>query len=275
MEEHYTDALNTAETWSQKAIDYAPSFAIALLTLIIGFWLSGKVAGLIGNAMRKRNIDESIIPFITSIVSVIIKVLVVISVAEKFGIKTTSFIAILGGAGLAIGLALQGTLGHFSSGVMLMIFKPYKVGDLVKIGDFTGTVKEIQVFETVLLTFENQRIHIPNGTVTSGPITNISGEGVVRADMTFSVDSANSFDAVRNAIKDVADRSSLILKTPVIQVNFRTDDMDKHVVDVWPWCNAADYFDAFYYLQEEVRKEFDKRGIKGNVPDMNVNVKQA
>ncbi len=262
-----TALWNTILAWSPKIIG-------GILVLIIGFWIVGLITSYIRKSLVKSKVDSDLVPFLSSLVSILLKILVVLTAANVVGIQITAFAALLAGAGLAIGAALSGSLGHFASGVMLLIFKPYKVGDLVTIADLTGTVREISVFETVLLTFENKRIHVPNGSVTSGPITNISGEGKMRADMNFTVDSGEDFDKVRAAIIAVAERSSLILKEPGIQVHFKTDDMDKHVIDVWPWCDPAKYFDAFYYMQEEVRKEFKVRGIKGNVPDMNVHITQ-
>lgn len=259
---------NTVLAWS-------PKIAGGILVLIVGFWVANLIVRISRKTFQKSNVDEDLAPFLLSGLSVILKILVFLTAASVVGIQITAFAALLGGLAIGVGAAMSGSLGHIASGVMLIIFKPYKVGDLITIGDFTGFVREVGIFETVILTFENKRIHIPNGEVTSGPITNISGEGIMRADMVFNVDSGEDFDKVRQTIKDVADRSPLILKEPGIQVHFKTDDMDKHHVDVWPWCKPADYFDAFYYLQEEVRKEFNVRGIKGNVPDMNISVTNA
>lgn len=252
---------NTVLAWSPKIVG-------GILVLIIGFWIASIISRIITRSLTNSNVDKGLVPFLTSLVSVLLKVLVVITAAGVVGIEITAFAALLAGAGLALGAAWSGSLGHFASGVMLLIFKPYKVGDLVTLADFTGVVKEISVFETVLVTFENKRVHIPNGRVTDGAITNISGQGIIRADMNFTVSSDEDFDKVRQTIIDVANRSPLILKDPAIQVNFKTDDMDNHVIDVWPWCNADDYFDVFYYLQENVRKEFKNRNIDGSVPNM-------
>lgn len=258
---------NTILTWSPKIVG-------GILVLILGFWIAGFITKLVSNALKRSKVDDDLTPFLSSLVSVLLKILVVLTAASVVGIQITAFVALLGGLAIGVGAGLSGSLGHFASGIMLMVFKPYRVNDIVTIGDFTGFVKEIGIFETVILTFENKRIHIPNGNVTSGPITNISGEGKMRADMNFTVDSGEDFDKVRAAIIAVAERSDLILKNPGVQVHFKTDDMDKHVIDVWPWCDPKDYFDAFYYMQEEVRKEFKGRSIKGNVPDMNVHIIQ-
>lgn len=145
-----------------QAIAYAPKLVMAILTLVIGFWLINHSSKVLVNVMRNRNMDETIIPFLASILTVILKVLVLISVASMFGIETTSFVALIGAAGLAVGLALQGSLGHFASGVLILIFKPYKVGDRVKINEYEGEVHEIQIFNTLLMTADNKKIIIPN-----------------------------------------------------------------------------------------------------------------
>lgn len=146
-----------------QAFAYAPNVVMALITLVVGFWIANKASQILTITLQKRKVEETVIPFLVSIVSVVLKVMVLISVASKFGVETTSFIALIGGAGLAVGLALQGSLGHFASGVMLMIFRPYKVGDLISASGFTGEVESIQIFNTVLKTLDNKRIFIPNG----------------------------------------------------------------------------------------------------------------
>lgn len=251
---------------------WSPRIVGGILVLVFGFWLAGAITKLARKSFHNSKMDKDLVPFLLSAMGIILKILVVLTAASVVGIEITAFAALLGGVAIGVGAAMSGSLGHIASGIMLIVFKPYRVGDLVAIGDFTGYVREVGIFETVIVTFENKRVHIPNGEVTSGAITNISGEGTMRADMEFNVDSGEDFDHVREAIKAVADRSPLILKEPAVQVHFKTDDMDVHHVDVWPWCKPDDYFDAFYYMQEEVRKEFKARGISGNVPDMNITV---
>ena len=160
----------------------------AIITLIIGFWVIGWITRVVNNTMEKRGFDATIRPFLGSLVSVGLKILLLLSVASMFGIETTSFIAIFSALAFAIGLALQGSLGHFASGVMLLVFKPYKVGDLVSIGGGnTGTVEGIQVFNTVLKTLDNKRIFVPNGVVTGNVITNISGQDIIGVELEFGI----------------------------------------------------------------------------------------
>lgn len=266
--------INLSALWD-TVLAWSPKIVGGILVLIIGFWVAGTITKLASRSFGRSKIDKDLVPFLLSGLSVILKILVVLTAASVVGIQITAFAALLGGLAIGVGAAMSGSLGHIASGIMLIIFKPYRVGDLITVGDFTGVVREVGIFETVIVTFENKRVHIPNGEVTSGAITNISGEGKMRADMVFNVSSGEEFTKVREAIKAVADRSPLILKEPAIQVHFKTDDMDNHHIDVWPWCKPDDYFDAFYYMQEEVRNEFKARGISGNVPDMNITVTNA
>lgn len=267
--EKYVDQLKT------MALAYAPTLVLAILTLIIGFWVAGKVSQVISLALHKRKVEETVIPFLVSIVNVVLKVMVLISVAGMFGIETTSFIALIGAAGLALGLALQGSLSHFASGVLLLTFRPYKVGDLVSVAGFTGEVESIQIFNTVLKTLDNKRIFVPNGAVTAGAISNISGQGTIRVDMVFAVDEHEKIDKVRASVQKAADSSPLILKNPPVDILIHGHEPGIMKLDVRPWCNSTDYWDVFYFMQENVKKQFESDGISGPKSQMDVTVKQA
>ena len=226
-------------------------------------------------AMQKRGFDSTIRPFLASIVNVGLKVMLLLSVAGMFGIETTSFVAIFAALAFAIGSALSGSLGHFASGVILLIFRPYKVGDLVSIGGGqTGVVNEIQVFNTVLLTLDNKKIIIPNGVVTSNIMTNISGQGTIRVDMTFNVAGSSDIDLVRATIQKVADASPLILKTPPIDILVNELPVGMIEFSVRPWCDSAYFWDVYFYMKENIKKTFDKEGINFPTPGMNINLKQ-
>lgn len=244
------------------AMGYAPKVVGAIATLIIGFWVANKVSHLVSSALRKRNVEETIIPFLSSIVNTVLKVMVLISVAGMFGIETTSFVTLIGAAGLAVGLALQGSLSHFASGVLLLVFRPYKVGDRVTIAGFTGEVDSIQIFNTVLKTLDNKRIFIPNASVTSGPITNISGQGPIRVDMMFLIDAGEDVDKVRSVIQETANHCPEIVKSPAIEVYVYGHDLETTKFYVHPWCHADEYWNVFYYMQEHVKKQLQKEGIK-------------
>jgi small conductance mechanosensitive channel len=261
------------ETLGTLVTAYLPKVAGAILTLVIGFWIIGKITDILKRSMEKRGFDPTIRPFLTSLVSVGLKVLLLLSVASMFGIETTSFVALFGALAFAIGMALQGSLGHFASGVLLLIFKPYKVGDLVEIGGGqTGTVVGIQVFNTVLQTLDNKRIIIPNSVVTSNVITNISGQGEMGVDMTFGISYGDDIDKAREAIKRVSDACPYVLGTPetLIKVSSLGDSSVNFLVR--PWIKSEHYWDTYFYMQENVKKEFDRSGVSIPFPQMDVHL---
>lgn len=265
MIENTDQLISKADLWTQKLIDFAPNLVISILTLIIGFWIANKLGTLLKNFLIKRGIDSTIIPFLTSIVVVLIKVLVVISVADRFGVKTASFIALLGGAGLAIGLAFQGSLGHFASGIMILIFKPYKVGDLVNIQDTLGTVKEIQIFNTVLHTLDNKLVIIPNGLATTGVMTNLSATGKLRVDLQVTMPYEEDFDKVRAIIRRALDNvSSRLPDEPTIEINHFGEN--GAVLDVRPYSTDAKYWDVYYASYREIKKALGDNNIRVPYP---------
>ena len=249
---------------------YAPRVLLAVLTLIVGFWAIGRLSSLTTRVMKRRHVDETVIPFLRSLMEVVLKVLLIISVAGMFGVQTTSFVALIGGAGLAIGLALQGSLAHFASGVLLLTFKPYRVGDLVSIAGFTGEVEAIHIFNTVLKTLDNKRIIIPNGSITSGPITNISGQGTIRVDMQFAVSSKENIDKVRRVVQQVAGSCPQVLQTPPVDVLVHSLEVGITRFDVRPWCKSEHYWDVYYYMQENIKRQFDAQGVIAPTPAMDI-----
>ena len=206
------DTLLDFEELTNMFIAYAPKIIGAVFTLLIGFWITARIVSLLDKALKSRKVDSTIHPFLKSLVSVGLKVMVLLAVASMFGIETTSFVAIFGALAFAIGMALQGSLGHFASGVLILVFKPYKVGDLVEIGGGrTGHVKEIQIFNTVLVTLDNKNVIVPNGVVTSNVITNISGQGTIGVELTFGIGYGDSIDKAREIILRVGKECPWIL----------------------------------------------------------------
>lgn len=254
---------------------YAPQVVGALITLIIGFWLVGRVSTMTRRAMERSKIDNSVAPFLSSLISVGLKILVLLTVAKMFGIETTSFVAIFTALAFAVGTALQGGLAHFASGVLVLIFKPYKVGDLVELGGGkTGTVSEIQVFNTVLETLDNKRIIVPNGLVTSNIITNISGQGILGVELTFAISYTSSIDQAREVILKVGQECPYILDNPAQTVVVSSLSDNGVSLSTRPFCKSGDYWDAFFYMNEHVKKAFDKAGVTIPFPQMDLHVKQ-
>jgi small conductance mechanosensitive channel len=260
-----------ADKLAGLATEYLPKVVGALLTLVIGFWIIGRITHAIANGMNRRGIDETVRPFLTSLVNVGMKVMLLLAVAGMFGIETTSFVAIFGALAFAVGLALQGSLGHFASGVLLLTFRPYKVGDLVTIGGGqTGTVESIQVFNTILATLDNKRIIVPNGVVTSNVMTNISGQGIIGVELTFGISYKDSIDLAREIILQVGKECPYVLDDPAQGVVVASWGDSSVNLASRPFCKSEDYWDTFFYMNEHVKKAFDKGGISIPFPQLDV-----
>lgn len=240
----------------------APIVVKGLLTLVVGFWGANKLSDLVKATLTRRKVDENVRPFIISGLNIGIKVMVIITVAGMFGIETTSFIAVLTAIAFAVGSALSGSLGHFASGVLILLFRPYKVGDLVKVGDFTGTVEEIQTFNTILRTLDNRRIIIPNGNITQGSITNISGQGELRVDIDVYTDINADFDTVKIAIQAATENCPLIIRPKQVDILLHEFKEGHARYIVRAWCVSEYYWDVYYYLQENIKKNLHKAGVE-------------
>ncbi len=267
------DLLSNLPEFLQKDfLGMAKTLLLAIATLVIGFMIIGWVVKLVRNMLAKNNVDKDLQPFLTSIVSVGLKVALILTVAGMFGVETTSFVAVLGALAFAVGMALQGSLGHFASGVMILLFKPYRTGDLVDIQGHVGTVEEIQIFNTILLTPDNKKIILPNGTVTSGPITNISGQGEIKVVMSYGIGYADDIDKARNVIQQVADSCPQVIHDKPVDIFVEALGDSSVNFAVRPWCKSEHYWDVFFYMHENIKKAFDKEGIGIPYPTMDLNV---
>lgn len=265
MEEYVSKAMNLT-------IEYAPKLALAIITLIVGLWLISLLVKLLEKTLRMSKTDETLIPFLKSLLSWILKILLFISVASMVGIATTSFVAVLGAAGLAVGLALQGSLSNFAGGVLILIFRPYKIGDLIESQGKLGIVKEIQIFNTILTTFENKTIILPNSTVSSNSITNITANGTIRVDMEIGISYGSNIDEARKVILDVVNKNDKVLKDPacIVGVNALADSSVNLLV--LPWCNTDDYWDIYFGLREDIKKALDANNITIPFPQRDVHI---
>lgn len=253
---------------------YLPKVAAALLILFVGIWLANKISNAVVNRIGKDGkVDSTVAPFLRSFISVGLKILVLLAAASQLGVEVTSFLAILTALSFAIGLALQGSLGHFASGVLLLIFRPYKVGDLVTIGGGqTGTVTELQIFNTVLATLDNKRIIVPNGNVTSNVITNISGQGTIGVELTFGISYRADIDKAREIILQVGRECPYVLDVPAQGVVVASLGESSVNLATRPFANSENYWNAFFYMQEHVKKAFDQGGIAIPFPQMDVHI---
>jgi len=199
---------------AELATTYGLKFVLAIVVLVIGLIIIKALTKGVLRMMKRGNVDESLVPFIKSLVSVTLKVLLIISIMSMIGIQMTSFIAVLGAAGLAVGLALQGTLQNFAGGVIILLFKPYKVGDYITTQGYSGTVKEIQIFTTILTTPDNQTVIIPNSPIAVNPLTNYSTQETRRVDFTFGIGYSDDIDEARYVINKIINEDERILKDP-------------------------------------------------------------
>lgn len=253
-------------------MEYLPKVLLALVTLVVGLWVIGGITKLLRRTMEARQVDPTLVPFLSNLTNWIMKAALVISVVSILGIETTSFVAVLGAAGLAVGLALQGSLQNFAGGVLLLIFRPYKVGDLIEAQDKLGEVLEIQIFTTVLLSPENRRIILPNGAVSNGTITNLSAEGHVRVDCTVGV----AYDADLKKSKEVltemvrANPKVLADPAPIIAVSELGDSSVN--LAVRPYAKPEDYWDVFFEVTEGCKLALDAAGISIPFPQRDVHL---
>ncbi|MFT7276412.1 MAG: small conductance mechanosensitive channel, partial [Cyclobacteriaceae bacterium] len=244
------------EQFGQMILEYAPTFLLALVSLITGLWIIGIFLKGMKRALKARDIDPSLAPFLTTLFGWILKIMLFISVVGMVGVQMTSFVAILGAAGLAVGLALQGTLQNFASGVMILLFKPFKVGDFIDGAGYMGSVKEIQIFNTILNTPDNKRIIIPNASLANGSLTNFSSEATRRVDWTFGIGYGDSYDKAKEVLTRYVDEDARIMKDPAVFIGLSAlGDSSVNIV-VRAWVDPADYWGVFFDMNEKVYKGF-------------------
>lgn len=249
-----------------KVVDFATVYGIkiigAILIWTIGSWVIKKIIKTMKKVMSKRDYDESLQKFLLNLTSWILKILLIITLLGTLGVPTTSFAAIIAAAGLAIGLALQGSLGNFAGGVLIMIFKPIKIGDLIEAQGELGVVKEIEIFTTKLTGLSNREIIIPNGALSNGNIINYSTEGTRRVDLTFGVGYDSDIKKTKEVLLNVLTSHPLVLKDPEPTVNV-SELADSSVnFAVRPWCNVDDYWTVYFDITEQTKEALDAAGIE-------------
>ncbi len=259
----------------EYTITYGTNIIVALLTFFIGKWLAKRVTGFMGKRMGAAGVDATVTQFVQNILYYVLMVVIIIAVLGQVGIKTASFVAIIGAAGLAIGLALQGSLSNFASGVLLILFRPMKVGDFVEVAGVSGSVKEISIFTTTLLTGDNKTVIITNSAVTDSNIINYSTQPIRRVDLVVGVSYDSNIQKVKDVLQNLAESDERILKDkPVtIGVNALADSSINLVFR--PWVNSADYWPVTFDLNENIKKRFDEEGISIPYPTMDVNLTKA
>jgi small conductance mechanosensitive channel len=272
--------LMDAQKILEKIYEFGASFGLkivaTLLILIVGLKLSKWIVKIIANSKGFSRLELSLQSFIKSFISVALNAFVIVTAAITIGIPAASFITLLASAAAAIGLALQGSLSNFAGGIMLLIFKPFEIGDYVDVNGQSGTVKGISVFYTTLTTIDNKVVTIPNGALTNNSIVNYSANDTRRVDLTFSVSYSSDTDKVKSILFEQAKAQGKVLSEPKTEV-YMTAHADSSVNFVLrAWCKTEDYWEVFYSLTENVKKAFDSNGIEIPFPQLDVHLeKQA
>ncbi len=267
--EQLQELLNQSKEY---VIKYGAQVVLAIVTLIIGFWIIGKIIRGLKKHFNSKHIDDTLQPFLVGMLGYSLKVMLVISVMTMVGIKMTSFIAVLGAAGLAVGMALSGTLQNFAGGVMLLLLKPFKIGDFIEAQGYMGVVEEIQIFSTKIKSVDNKVIYIPNGGLSTSSLVNYSAEATRRVDLSFGISYSDSIDKAKDLIRKVIDSNKKVLHSPepLIVVGELGDSSVNITTRVWT--NTPDYWEVYFYLTEMVKKEFDNNGISIPFPQTDVHL---
>ncbi|VGO20070.1 mechanosensitive ion channel family protein [Pontiella sulfatireligans] len=274
--EMVSSAAETAATWMETlqelVVQYGLQVLGALAILIIGMWFAKQLKKVLCKVMEKGKVDPTLISFVASLAYVFMQVFVVVAALEKLNVKTTSFVAILGAAGLAIGLALQGSLSNFASGVLMIIFKPFKVNDLIEAGGVLGTVREIGIFTTHVDTLDNKKTIVPNSKLMSDNITNYSANKTRRVDITAGISYGDDIDKARASIQAVLKEVPGILESPAPDI-FVSEMADSSVnFKVRPWCHPNDYWGVYFGMIEGIKKKFDAEDITIPFPQRDVHM---
>jgi small conductance mechanosensitive channel len=251
---------------------YGLNIIASIIILIVGRWLAKFISKMLEMLMSKHNVDPTLKSFVCHLTYVALLAFVIIAALGKLGIQTASFVAVLGAAGLAIGLALQGSLSNFAAGVLMIIFKPFKVGDYIEGAGTAGIVEEIQIFTTTLKTPDNKTIIIPNAKISSDNIVNFSTKPTRRVDMVFGVSYSDDIDKVKSVISEVIAKDERILQDPAPQVALSALADNSVNFVVRPWAKSADHWPVYFDTHEAIKKRFDEEGISIPFPQRDVHL---
>lgn len=272
MELQITEDTMTSDIIMTYATTYGIKIASAIAIFFIGRWLAKLGTSFVKSMMKKANVDETLVGFTGNILYALVLVFVCTAALSQLGIETTSLAAILAAAGLAIGLALQGSLSNFAAGFMIIAFRPFKSGDFVEAGGTAGVVEEITIFTTKMRTGDNKTVIVPNGSITNGVITNYSTKPTRRVDLVIGVGYDDDLKKVKKTLTKIVEKNEFVLKDPetVIAVSELADSSVNLVVR--PWVKSADYWPALFALTEEIKTTFDKEGISIPYPQRDLHI---
>ena len=264
--------INVAELIDNYLIPFGMKLLVAIIIFIVGKMVAKMLVNLFGKIMKHSKYDDMLVDFLKSIISAILMLFVIVAALDHLGVDTTSLVAILGAAGLAIGLSLQGSLQNFAAGVMLLVFRPFKQGDFVEAGGTAGVVKNITIFTTIMTTPDNKEIIVPNGNIYSGNIINYSAKDTRRVDMVFGIGYDSDLKQAKQILEQLMNDDERILKDPKVQiaVSELADSSVNFVVR--PWVKSADYWGVLFDTTEAVKLKFDEAGISIPFPQMDVHM---
>lgn len=261
------------KTWmAQNAVSFGAKLCAAALIFFLGRWIARMISNSLRKLMERRNVEPTLRAFVLSLVNTLLVVVVALAALNQLGIHTTSIVAILGAAGLAVGLAMQGSLANFAAGILIMIFRPFKVGDYIEAAGIAGVVKDITILTTVMNTPDNKRIIAPNSGIMGGNITNFSANGTRRLDLVFGVSYSSDLQKVQGVLEELIASDARCLKDPkpVVAVLALADSSVNFAVR--PWVTAADYWAVFFDMQKNVKLRFDAEGISIPFPQRDVHL---
>jgi len=269
------DNLDITELMANYVIPWGINIVMALVIFIVGRMISKMLVGILRRLLNKADVDDILIDFVCSILGAILLLFVIIASLNQLGVDTTSLIALLGAAGLAVGLALQGSLQNFASGVMLIVFRPFKDGDFVEAGGVSGVVEKISIFSTMLRTGDNREVIVPNGSIYGDTITNFSARDTRRIDMVFGIGYDDDIKKAQSILRELSDSDDRILKDPevTIAVAELADSSVNFVVR--PWVKSGDYWAVKFDFTEKVKLTFDEQGISIPYPQMDVHTSKS
>lgn len=268
------DIQAVIEQYSPLAVSYGIKVIMALVVFIVGKWLAKKIAALLKSTMLKSGVDETVVTFAANLAFGLLMTIVIIASLAQLGIQTASFVAIIGAAGLAVGLALQGSLSNFASGVMIILFRPIKQGDFIEAAGVAGVVKDISIFVTTMTTPDNKTIIVPNSGIIGGAITNYSTQPTRRIDMIVGISYDSDMKKAKEILQQLAESDERILKepAPTIAVSELADSSVNLVFR--PWVNSADFWPTKFDLTENIKMRFDESGIGIPFPQMDVHLQK-
>ena len=274
MEMNVDELVKLSEAWLPVVLEYSGKLTLALITLLIGWWLISRLTSSVGRMLEARKVDRALSSFIGSLVSIVLRILLLISVASMIGVETTSFIAMIGAAGLAIGLALQGSLANFAAGVLIMLFRPFRAGDWIEGQGVSGSVDSIQIFHTTLKTADNKVVIVPNGALSNGHIINYSREPRRRADIKIGIDYSSDIKRAREVLLDIAKDPRVQLDpAPVVFVTGLGESAVN--ISLRVWVATGDFWPVTFEFTELAKERLTEAGIGIPFPQRVVHLAKA